>query len=205
MQATPRTTALMIPGRYNSGPEHWQTRWEIADSDFVRVQQREWNNPSCEDWCQNLEQAVRRLGSRQTVLVAHSLGCLLVGHWALRSSRRVKAALLVAPSNPERADFAPGARGFAPIPRVMLPFPSIVVASSNDSRGSLEHAAACARAWGSRFVNAGPLGHINADSGLGDWPEGYALYKELVHDGPADPQAALLHRGVEFQGSARAR
>ncbi|MFL6643705.1 MAG: alpha/beta hydrolase, partial [Paraburkholderia fungorum] len=31
---------------------------------------------------------------------------------------------------------------------------------------------ACAEAWGSRWIDIGARGHINADSGLGDWDEG---------------------------------
>jgi predicted alpha/beta hydrolase family esterase len=29
--------------------------------------------------------------------------------------------------------------------------------------------------WGASVVMAGPRGHLNADSGLGDWPEGREL------------------------------
>ena len=37
-----------------------------------------------------------------------------------------------------------------------------------------------AAAWGSEFVDAGPLGHLNADSGLGDWPEAHERLKRLM-------------------------
>ncbi|OYU42993.1 MAG: alpha/beta hydrolase, partial [Burkholderiales bacterium PBB4] len=36
-----------------------------------------------------------------------------------------------------------------------------------------------AHSWGSRFVNYGARGHINADSGLGDWPEGLQFLEQL--------------------------
>ena len=69
---------------------------------------------------------------------------------------------------------------FAPIPLTRLPFPSIVVASTNDEYMTLERAQQVAQAWGSRLVNVGALGHINSASGLGLWPQGHALLQELV-------------------------
>ena len=62
-----------------------------------------------------------------------------------------------------------------------LAFPTLVVASANDAFGSVAHARHCAQAWGSRFVEIGDVGHINADSGIGDWPEGYALFEEFIN------------------------
>jgi len=34
-------------------------------------------------------------------------------------------------------------------------------------------------AWGSEFMMSGEAGHINSASGLGDWPEGFALLNAL--------------------------
>jgi hypothetical protein len=39
--------------------------------------------------------------------------------------------------------------------------------------------------WGSEFVNVGALGHINADSGLGDWRLGLSLLRRLAAAVPA--------------------
>jgi len=88
--------------------------------------------------------------------------------------------LLVAPPDPKGASFPSEAIGFSPVPFHPFAFPSIVVASSNDPYGSLEFAGSCALAWGSRFINIGPAGHINSESGLGEWAEGFALYQELT-------------------------
>jgi predicted alpha/beta hydrolase family esterase len=64
----------------------------------------------------------------------------------------------------------------------MVPFAfrSLVVASTNDPFGSLAHAKHCATAWGSTFVDIGPAGHINADSGHGEWSEGYTLLADFI-------------------------
>jgi hypothetical protein len=34
--------------------------------------------------------------------------------------------------------------------------------------------------WRARLVNVGMHGHINAESSLGDWPEGRRLLTEIV-------------------------
>ena len=66
------------------------------------------------------------------------------------------------------------------MPRRLLPFPSILVASSNDPFLSMERARELAHVWGSRLVDIGPAGHINGDSGLADWPEGKRLLRHLI-------------------------
>ncbi|MEY2800676.1 MAG: hypothetical protein RL513_260, partial [Pseudomonadota bacterium] len=65
-------------------------------------------------------------------------------------------------------------RSWSPIPMQPLPFPSVLVASRNDPYCRFDRAQTLAQAWGSRLVDAGETGHLNADSGLGDWPEGHA-------------------------------
>jgi len=131
------------------------------------------------------------------VLVAHSLACLLVAHWVqeetmlrtVSQSREsvvpvIGGALLVAVPDPDRPSFPPEASSFAPVPMVRFPFPSIIVASQDDPYGSLKHSARCARAWGSRLIDIGAAGHVNADSGLGDWLRGLDILTELVPDLP---------------------
>jgi predicted alpha/beta hydrolase family esterase len=118
--------------------------------------------------------------SAPPVLIAHSMGCLVVTHWASRSSAPVRAAFLVAVPDPDGDYFPPAAEGFRPVPTGTLPFPSLLVASSDDPFGSVAYAKRCAAGWGSVFVEIGAAGHINADSGLGDWPAGRALFEELL-------------------------
>lgn len=170
---------LILPGIGNSGSEHWQSRWEAMSPSFTRVVQREWDEPVCADWVTSLEQAVAHAGP-DTVLVAHSLGCLLVAHWSASSSRRIRAALLVAPPDPAAPSFPQRAVGFAPVPKRHLPFRSIVVASTTDPYASLEYARQCASHWGSGFVNIGAAGHINATSGLAEWRDGLLLLQALI-------------------------
>jgi predicted alpha/beta hydrolase family esterase len=176
-----QASVLILPGIGGSGPDHWQTRWEIKHPQFRRVQQDEWNAPVCSDWIERLESAVSESGPR-TVLVAHSLGCLLVAHWATRTRHSIRGALLVAPPDPAVTSFPRRAFGFSPVPLRPLAFPSTLVASPDDPYGSPEYARRCAAAWGSRFVEIAPCGHINASSGLGDWEEGLELLWRLLED-----------------------
>lgn len=65
------------------------------------------------------------------------------------------------------------------MPLARLPFPSIVVASTNDEYVSMERVEVFAKAWGSRLVIIGEAGHINGASGYGPWPEGEAMLLEF--------------------------
>ena len=179
---SPAFRVLVLPGWQGSGPEHWQSRWERLHG-CVRVAQHDWQHPLRGDWMIQLEEAV--LASPvPVVLAAHSLGCILVAAWAAHSQQvaRVRAALLVAPGDVERTDLAEMIPGWAPIARQPLPFPAVLVGSSNDPYCSLERAQSLAQAWGARFIDYGECGHINAESDLGDWTEGHALLHTLLND-----------------------
>jgi uncharacterized protein len=181
MPSTANVPVLILPGFGGSGPEHWQTLWERTHPWFVRVEQRDWEHPNCAEWAETLERAVQTL-SQPPVLVAHSLGCHLVAHWCARyDGTRVRAALLVAPPDPEEITFPSDlAPGFDALPDERLSFPSIVVASEDDPFGSPAFVRHCAERWDGRYVNVGALGHINADSGIGAWEQGLELLSELT-------------------------
>ncbi|HEU4776029.1 MAG TPA: alpha/beta hydrolase [Telluria sp.] len=175
---------LTLSGLWNSGPDHWQTHWEHKHPAFVRVPHRDYNNPVRDEWVDELDAAIAA-SEGPPILVAHSLGCQLVVQWAKSGSQlRIAGALLVAPSDTEAASYPVPPNGFAPIPLDKLPFPSIVVASSNDAFVSVARARQFADAWGSRFVEIGNAGHINGDSKLGDWPVGAQLLDELCAQVP---------------------
>ena len=173
------TKVLILPGWHNSGPAHWQSLWETQYG-YTRVEQHSWTTPLRGDWMAQLEDAV--LAHDSNVLVAHSLGCILVAAWAAhsRNTHRVKAALLVAPGDVERPEMKHVLHSWSPIVRERLPFPSTLVSSRNDPLCSFMRASALAHAWGSRLVDMGTSGHINADSHLGNWPQGHALLDELL-------------------------
>jgi uncharacterized protein len=175
----------VLPGYANSGPGHWQSRWEADDPMFVRVMMPDWEHADCEAWCNTLDVVIAAAEEEPLLIAAHSLGCLTTVFWATRRARpeqlaKVAGALFVAVPDPAGATFPPDAHGYADVPRERLPFPTIVVASTDDPYSSIGFAQRCAQAWGSRFVDIGARGHINAESGLGDWDEGRRLLTSLL-------------------------
>ena len=171
---------LILPGWQNSGPEHWQSLWE-RDLGYQRVEQHDWMRPLRGDWISRLEDVLLSC-DESAVLVAHSLGCILTAWWAAHSpaAAKVRGALLVAPGDVERPDLAEHIPGWSPIMLQKLPFPAILVGSQNDPYCSAERAKLLADSWGARWVDQGNCGHINAESGLGDWPLGQSLLAELT-------------------------
>jgi predicted alpha/beta hydrolase family esterase len=157
-----KPNVLVLPGYQNSGAGHWQTRWEALDPAFTRVQMPDWDHPVRDAWCRALDSAVAAADG-PIVFAAHSLGCLTAAFWASQYASATQLGKV--------AGALRDASGFAPVPTERLPFASIVVASSDDPYGGVPFSQACANAWGSRWIDVGPRGHINADSGLGDWDE----------------------------------
>jgi predicted alpha/beta hydrolase family esterase len=168
---------LTLPGWQGSGPGHWQTRWGAIHEAVEEVAQDDWETPDCADWIDRLDAAVERSGAA-TVLVGHSMGCILAARWAVLRCGAVRGALLVAVPDPDGVAFPREATGFD-LPMALLPFPTIVVSSSDDPYATPEFSQAVAAAWGSELVELGPRGHINADSGLGEWEDGWALVTRL--------------------------
>lgn len=175
---------LLLPGWQNSGPGHWQSIWQDRHG-WTRVEQDDWMWPRRGDWMARLDEEVLATpAGTPVVLVAHSLGCQLVAAWADHSAHtgRVGGALLVAPPDTERDDMPPQLQAWRPMVRTRLPFDAIAVISTDDPYGRLDRAEALAADWGARVVRAGSRGHLNSESGLGDWPEGLALLRPWLHD-----------------------
>lgn len=185
------TSIIIVPGWRDSGPGHWQTLWAERLPQARRVVQDDWHTPTRSAWVARLEETVLEQPG-PVVIVAHSLGCITTAHMKPEAAARVRGALLVAPADPERRAVL---SDFAPVPYAALPYRSILVASSNDPYCPIRLAGAYARAWGSEFVRLQNAGHINVDSGHGEWPLGRALLQSLtevelpLQPTPAEEQA----------------
>lgn len=175
---SPSTSIIIVPGWRGSGPGHWQTLWAERLPGARTVEQDNWVAPTRSAWVGQLEQTVLA-APNPVVIVAHSLGCIATTHMGPEASARVCGALLVAPADPERRAVL---SDFAPVPYAPLPYRSVLVASSNDPYCPVRLAGAYARAWGSEFVRIQNAGHINVESGHGDWPLGWALLRSLQGD-----------------------
>ena len=164
---------IIVPGYTNSGPDHWQSRWQRKLSTARRVEQDDWDSPSREAWVSRLVETVAA-SRRPTIIVAHSLGVVTVAHAAPLLPRDVvRGALLVAPADVDKPGLIPAVEPcFSPIPQDPLPFPSLLVASRSDPYCAYDRADDFAFAWGSALLDAGDAGHIDTDSGYGPWPEG---------------------------------
>src|SRR5436309_1777933 len=139
---------LIVPGLGGSGPEHRQSLWECSYPGTIRVEQQDWHRPDREQWIGQLEQAVR--DAPGAILIGHSLGCGVIAHLArLEPALSIAGALLVAPADVDaEGHVSPQLREFAPMPLLRLPFPAVVVSSTNDPYIHVERARFLARAWG---------------------------------------------------------
>lgn len=171
---------LIVPGYTNSGPDHWQSRWQKKLSTARRVEQAEWSKPVVEDWTASVAEAVNE-AEKPVVVVAHSLGVAAFVQALPQFSRPVAGAFLVAVPDVANPAIRPRhLMTFGPYPRDRLPFPSTIIASRNDPFCAFDVAGDLARAWGALFVDAGEAGHINADSGHGPWPEGSMTFARFL-------------------------
>ena len=174
-----KPSALILPGYQGSGETHWQTLWEKENPSFLRVEQRDWEHPIAEEWVAKLEATLKSC-EKPVVLVAHSIACLVIAHWAAQQHTPIKGALIVAPPNPEEPIFPSIAEGFHTTPMERFDFPSILLASSNDPYASFAYSQRLSHAWGSKLVDMGKLGHINTASDLGAWEDGYVYVQSLL-------------------------
>ena len=199
---------LTVPGLDNSGPRHWQSIWERELDDCARVELGSWDKPNRNGWVNALNYAIRTVG-RPVVLVAHSLGCLAVAHWAAMErpafGSPVVGALLVAPPEVDVAPVDDRLLSFAPTPVAPLPFPSILAASRDDPYVQIGRARRLALFWGSQFADAGAAGHINAESELGRWEFGLFLLSRLTGRLRVNTADALLPSFLDNADVTRAR
>lgn len=174
------THFLNVPGLYGSGENHWQTIFEQLGGDsFKRINQSDWNHPNIEEWADNIDKFIEGYDLSNLVLIGHSMGCVTIAKWANKYNRRIKGALLVAPADLENKEGLMEFTNLNQYPNQQLGFKSIVVASSNDPWASIDRSKYFADRWGSDFVDVGPKGHINEQSGHGKWEEGWNILKTL--------------------------
>jgi predicted alpha/beta hydrolase family esterase len=176
---------LIVPGWRDSGPGHWQSLWAERLPAARRVVQDDWISPTRAAWVGEIARQIMNAPG-PVVIAAHSLGCIATAHLPAEAAARIQGALLVAPADPERRAVL---SDFAPVPSQRLPYRSVLVASGNDPYCPVRLAGAYARAWGSEFVRLNDAGHINIESGHGEWPLGLALLQSLVGDAPLTPSA----------------
>ena len=184
-------TVLIVPGLRDHVEAHWQTvlasDLEAKDMPVRMVPPMGREDVDCVRRVAALEEAAQAIEG-PLILVAHSAGCLTVAHWACRTRRPVRGALLAAPPDfevelpegyPSLAQLRAG--GWLPVPRRPLPFHSIVATSRNDPLCRQWRANALGDAWDARIVDVGEVGHLNPASGYGRWPLARDFITDLAH------------------------
>ncbi len=172
---------LLVPGGGGSDAGHWHHDWAATDGRFSWVNQLDWDGGTRDQWVACLDTEIQR-SPEPAVLIAHSLGNMVLAHWAARHSGPVVGALLVAPAD-VAGDWVPPSslyERFRPIPLNPLPFPTVLVASTDDPYLSIDRATELANAWASELKIVGPHGHLGADADLGAWTEGQHLLEALL-------------------------
>jgi predicted alpha/beta hydrolase family esterase len=180
-------TVLIVPGLREHVADHWQTLLAQKLPRVRSVAPLEHDKLSCAARVAAIDRALASIEG-PVIVVAHSAGVMMLAHWAKRcATHAIHGALLAAPADLE-TPMPPGyptidaldEHGWLPVPRGVLPFPSIVAASSNDPLTRLDRAREFARSWGSRFVELGDVGHLNPASGHGEWPVAEELIGQLA-------------------------
>ncbi|MFF6998971.1 RBBP9/YdeN family alpha/beta hydrolase [Streptomyces sp. NPDC008313] len=201
MSATAKPAVVFVPGLRDHVADHWQTmlaeRLARAGRVVRTVPPPAGNRLSLDARVAALH-ATLTLLDRPVLLIAHSAGAITTVHWAARHGADVHGALLATPVDlesplpdgyPTPAELAE--HGWTPVPRVPLPFPSVLAASSDDPLGAPERVAGLARSWGSRLVRLGAVGHLNPASGYGEWPQAQELVGMLESGFDSPPLGAV--------------
>ena len=161
---------LLVPGLYDSGPQHWQTLWHQQHPHWLRVVQSDWSEPDLVRWAQPVIEQLEK-SSQPLTLVAHSFGCLASLYAARQLPEKVSSLFLVAPADPELLGVQEG------LIYHKAPVTGRIIASSNDPWMPLDRICLWAQRWALPLSLLGPLRHINAESGHGAWPEGLELLR----------------------------
>ncbi|MCX6180656.1 MAG: alpha/beta fold hydrolase [Bacteroidetes bacterium] len=175
-------TYLILPGYGNSDEGHWQTYFEKQLPNCHRVLQMSWDKPICSDWINAINEAVKQFDPETVVLISHSMGGIAIAQWAKYFDAKVKGAFIVAPPDLENPYLDLSLESFIPIPTSKLPFPSLVIASSNDNWATVKRSQYFAKNWGSKLIAIGDAGHINTTSGYGSWDVGLGFLRKFVDE-----------------------
>jgi len=171
---------VFVAGYGNSIDGHWQELWHKNRENSYWVEQKQWDSPECSEWVEALDTLLQSLEG-PILLVTHSLGGSTLVEWCKKHSlKNIVGAFIVAPPDVHSDYFPAAISGYQDLALSPLPFPSTLIASTDDPYASFERAGYFAQHWGSSLTNVGALGHINVASNLAEWPAGRKLLDDFI-------------------------
>lgn len=172
---------VFLAGIGNSLNDHWQRQWyESLIDHSIWVEHHHWESPIAEDWIQDLNAATRAI-HEPFIIIAHSLGGALFLDWAAKNKHaHLMAAFLVALPDSQSAAFPSNAVGFSTQALRPLSTPIRLVMSENDPYANADFIQQVGAQLNLEVMSVGTLGHINAESNIGQWPKGWQWLHEFV-------------------------
>jgi predicted alpha/beta hydrolase family esterase len=170
---------VFIAGYGNSTEGHWQHSWHMGIKNSNWVEQSDWDHPNCTDWVECLNELIQTIDG-PILLASHSLGGSTIVEWSKKYSANIFGAFMVAVPDVESENIPNEITGYQTPALEKLPFPSMVLASTNNPYSTLDRTSYFSQAWGSAQTIVGNLEQVNADSNIGDWPEGLNLLNEFI-------------------------
>lgn len=165
-------TVLIVPGLHGSADGHWQSIWQTRLPNSVRVIQDDWDTADLQKWSLCLLETSQSL--ERFWIVAHSFGVLTALYALPAIIDRVAGVFFVAPADPDK--FAVSDL----LPVLDKAVPGVLVASHTDPWMTFSKALQLAERYGLPVLDAGEAGHINVDSGYGEWPQGWQWFADAV-------------------------
>lgn len=164
---------LILHGLGGSGPGHWQT-WLAArlKADSERVAYPDLPDadmPALGSWRSVLDGELAALPAGETVVVCHSLACLLWLHHVADGGAQADRLLLVAPPS-ESAGLAE-IEAFFPAPLPALARGARLVCSDGDPYCPEGAAALYGQPLDVPTDVLPGAGHVNPETGYGPWPQ----------------------------------
>ncbi|RJT47511.1 RBBP9/YdeN family alpha/beta hydrolase [Rahnella woolbedingensis] len=173
MNMMPEITLMLVPGLRDSGSGHWQSLWHQSNPHWLRIRQRSWEQVDLEAWADAISREQQRANT-PLLLVGHSFGALASLVWANRHPQLTAGVMLVAPAEPMRFGLDDEILPHS------LKVPGLIIASHTDPLLSFARAQYWAQAWGCELADIGEAGHINVESGFGEWRWGLKKLEEFA-------------------------
>lgn len=156
---------VLVPGLRNSDDYHWQSFWARRFAGWRRISQRNWVQPDIENWVS----AIRRelaVCPHPVILIGHSFGALASRLVVQNNPENIAGIVMVAPAEPSYFQLE------EKITTTKSKTPGIVFGSHNDPLMPFGRAIYWASHWQYDIIDLGDAGHINSESGYGEWEYG---------------------------------